>query len=192
MARGSREHPHGHTAHPGAALEWKADSQQLGTQMKSTSWVRSAISSNAQCSAPLQGMKKSIPPWSTSPLSIPPVPSRLPPKSEGFCTLWGTFVLRAHGKDPPAPGSVLTQLWQKGLTQTGYMRSHSTGLTGGRQCPPEAEPCPLARHERACPNVSSPLHLPLKSQAEFGKDGDFGTLRKIQSQPSRSLADSVP
>lgn len=120
LACGSREHPRGHTAHPGngnASLPWKADCQQLGARMKSTSWVRSAISSSAQSPAPLQGMRRSISPLEHFPSehSIQAIPS-----SEGFCTLWGITVLGAHGKDPQpwsSPHSAVAEGAHTGWTQ---------------------------------------------------------------------------
>lgn len=112
-AHGSREHLRGHTAHRGQwALEWKAASQQLGTQMKSTSWVGSAISSSAQRPAHLQGMKRSIL------LGASPHAIQATPQIRRFCTLWGTLVLGEHGKHPPrsSPHSAVAEGTHTGWT----------------------------------------------------------------------------
>lgn len=122
------------------------------TQYPHEKHILGEICNIQQCPAPLQGMRRTIPPQ-----SIPPLPSSLLPKSEGFCTLWGTFVLGAHGKEHPpgfSPHSGVAEGTQGSWTHD--IPQHRA--SGGWRCPPKAQPCPPVWHSRKEPAQTAHPH----------------------------------
>lgn len=125
------------------ALEGKVDSQQLSTQMKSTSWVRSAISSSALCPARLQEMKSTIPPWSTSPPSTPPCAIQATPQISRFSASFGEHLHWEHmARTPPSPPRSSPHLAVAESTHTGWTHGIPQHRAGGQQCPPEQSHVP--------------------------------------------------